>query len=179
MAAQQNVAECVAQHLPYLNRIVCGLTRFDQNADDVVQQTALKALIHAGQFRFESSSRTWLSSIAINEVRQLYRSRSRTRAVPLVTEILEADPRHSIELPDDTYEAKERDLLVRHAVSRLPQLYRSVIELCEFEQLPLKEVASKLGLSLAAVKSRRFRARQKLRLIVTMLRLKPAAQSSL
>jgi DNA-directed RNA polymerase specialized sigma24 family protein len=56
----------------------------------------------------------------------------------------------------------ERNVLVRHAVSRLPQIYRSVVELCDFERLRLNEAGRKLGLPLPAVKSRRHRARQKL-----------------
>lgn len=178
MAEQENVAECVAQHLPYLNRVVCALTHFDQNVEDIVQQTVLKALIHADQFRFESGLKTWLSSIAINEVRQAYRSRSRKRVVPLLTEIQEADRYHPFEQPKDTYEAEERDVLVRKAVSRLPELYRSVVELCDFQHLTLDEAARKLGLTLAAVKSRRLRARQKLRPIVAKLKLTPAKRIS-
>ena len=74
-----------------------------------------------------------------------------------------------VEFPKDTYEAKERDLLVRHAISRLPQSYRSVVELCDLQHLPLNEAARKLGLTLPAVKSRRHRARQKLRPFVAKL----------
>jgi len=172
MAGQQNFAECVAHHLPYLTRIVYGLTRGDEMTEDIVQQTVLKALIHADQFRFESALKTWLGSIAINEVHQLYRSKSRARVVPLLTEEVEVYRNHPVELPTDSYEAKERDSLVRHAVSCLPTSYRSVVELCDLQRLPLAEAARKLGLTVHAVKSRRHRAREKLRPFVAKLKLR-------
>jgi RNA polymerase sigma-70 factor (ECF subfamily) len=171
MAEQQNFSECVAQHLPFLNRVVWGLTRGDEMADDIVQQTILKALLHADQFRFQSTVKTWLSSIAINEVYQVYRSKWRRCAVSLRTEDGNAD-RYVAELPKNTYEVKEQAALVRDAVSRLPPPYRSVVELCDFEHLPLKEAARKLGLTVHAVKSRRHRALQKLRPLVAHLKVK-------
>ena len=165
MADQPNFAECVAQHVPYLNRMVRGIMRGDPTSEDIVQQTIFKALVHANQFRFDSSLKTWLVSIAINEVNQLYRSKWRTRAVPLTTEIPEVHRwGHVADLQNDCYEAKQRDILVRRAVSYLPGQYRSVVELCDLQSLPMKEAAHKLGLTLPAVKSRRQRARKILRL---------------
>ena len=61
MAEQQNLPDCVAQHLPFVNRLVWNLTRGDQMAEDIAQQTVLKALISADQFRFESALKTWLA----------------------------------------------------------------------------------------------------------------------
>jgi DNA-directed RNA polymerase specialized sigma24 family protein len=73
MTDQQTLTARVAQYLPYLDRFVGYLTRRDQMAEDIVQQTVLQALMHADQFRFESSLKAWLTSIATNEVRQAYR----------------------------------------------------------------------------------------------------------
>ena len=72
-ADQRNFPDCVALPLPILNRIVRRLMRGDAMTDDVVQQTVLKALTHVDQFRLESTLKTWLTSIAINEVYQAYR----------------------------------------------------------------------------------------------------------
>ncbi|HEX4164371.1 MAG TPA: RNA polymerase sigma factor [Bryobacteraceae bacterium] len=130
----------------------------------MVRQTILKAITNAHQFRFESALKTWLTSIAVNEVRQVYRSNR--RAVPLITEDLSVHRCSLLGRPKDPFEAKDRAILVRHAVSGLPQIYRSVVELCDLQCLPLKQAARELGLSLSAVKSRRYRALKKLRLIV-------------
>ncbi|HTU48442.1 MAG TPA: RNA polymerase sigma factor [Bryobacteraceae bacterium] len=169
MAEQQNFADRVALHLPVLTRVVRGLVRGDQMADDIVQQTVLKALTNSGQFRFESALKTWLTSIAMNEVRQAYRCRWRKRAVPLLTETLDVERYQPVEVPYNSYEANERDLLVRDAVSHLPHRYRSVVELCDFQSLPMIEAARKLGITLPAIKSRRHRARQKLLRLMSKL----------
>lgn len=134
--------------------------RGDEMAEDVVQQTVLKALMHVDQFRFESTLKTWLTSIAVNEVYQAYRLVSRSRAVPLTPEALDANRCQRLEFPNEAYEARERELFVRNAVSRLPQMYRSVVELCDLQSVPMKEAALKLGLTLPAVKARRHRARR-------------------
>jgi DNA-directed RNA polymerase specialized sigma24 family protein len=70
MPNQPTFANCVAQHLPFLTRVVRSLMRGDQNAEDIVQQTVFKALTNADQSRFESSLKTWLVSIALNEARR-------------------------------------------------------------------------------------------------------------
>jgi RNA polymerase sigma-70 factor, ECF subfamily len=169
MAEQQNFGDCVTQHLAFLTRMVRSLVHGDPIAEDIVQQTVLKALMNAGQFRFQSAVKTWLTSIAINEVRQAYRCRWRKRAVPLVTENFDMERWPRVEFPHHILEAEERDRLVRHAVSRLPQIYRSVVELCDLERVPLNEAARRLELTLPAVKSRHHRARQKLRLLMAKL----------
>jgi RNA polymerase sigma factor (sigma-70 family) len=171
MTEQQAFADCVAREVPFLIQYVRRLVRGNQIAEDIVQQTILKALMNADQFRFESSLTTWLTSIAVNEVRQAYRCCWKRRAVPLITEAVDVDRCQCFEFPHSSYEVKERELLVRAAVARLPQMYRSVVELCEFQQITMKEAARKLGLTMPAIKTRRRRARQKLRPLVATLRL--------
>jgi RNA polymerase sigma-70 factor (ECF subfamily) len=170
MSEQETFAARVAEHLPYLSRMVCALTRGDSASEDIVQQTMLKALVHADQFRLESTLKTWLTSIAVNEVRQVYRCKYRARLVPLVTGNLAGDRSPIVESPNASYQAREREALLRQAVSRLPEPYRCVVELCDLQCLPLEEAASRLRLTLSAIKSRQHRARRKLRPLVTALK---------
>ena len=162
MQKHPNFSNCVAQHLPFVTRVVRSVMRGDPSAEDIIQQTVLKALTNADQFRFESSLKTWLVSIAINEARQAYRCGWRRRAVSLVTESVDSIRSRPIESSNNTYQADERAVFLRKAVSRLPQAYRCVVELCDFQQMPMREAARQLGLTLPAIKSRRHRARQKL-----------------
>jgi RNA polymerase sigma-70 factor (ECF subfamily) len=150
--------------------MVRGLTRSDPMTEDIVQQTMLKALVHADQFRFDSTMKTWLTSIAVNEVRQVYRCKWRTCCVPLITENLEGDRSLRVESAGPSYQSREREVLIRQAVSRLPEPYRCVVELCDLQRLPLKEAANRLRLTVAAVKTRRQRARRKLWPFVAKLR---------
>ncbi len=122
----------------------------------------MKALTNADQFRFHSALKTWLIAIAVNEVRQTYRCGWRKRVVPLMTETLNVRRVQDVGLPHNAYEANERNLLVRDAVSRLPRMYRSVVELCDFECVPMKEAARRLRITLPALKAHRHRVRQKL-----------------
>jgi RNA polymerase sigma factor (sigma-70 family) len=87
----------------------------------------------------------------------------------LLTETLDVDRYRLLCTPKDTYEAEERRVVIREAVSRLPGIYHSVVELCDFEHLSVNEAANRLGLSSQAVKSRRHRARQILRPLVAKL----------
>jgi RNA polymerase sigma-70 factor, ECF subfamily len=168
-AKQQDFADSVAQYLPYLNRFVANITARDQIAEDVVQQTVLKALTHADQFRSESTLKTWLTSIAVNEVRQAYRVAWRSRALPLLPEPLDRGRCQRPEFSNNNYEENERGFFVRNAVSQLPEMYRTVVELCDLQCVPMREAARKLGLTLSALKSRRHRARTKLRRLVRNL----------
>jgi RNA polymerase sigma-70 factor (ECF subfamily) len=170
MPRQEEFANSVAQHLPYLKRMVRGLTRNDPMTDDIVQETVLKALAHADEFRSESTLKTWLTSIAKNELRQFYRCKWRTCSVPLITEDIESERSSQVDSPRPSYQTTDRDALLRHAVSRLPESYRSVVELCDLQRLPLEEAAARLSLTIAAVKTRRQRARKKLRPFVARLK---------
>lgn len=168
-AEEQQFADSVAQYLPYLNRFVGKLTGYDQMVEDVVQQTVLKALTHADQLRSESTLKAWLTSIAVNEVYQAYRRAWRSRVVPLMREPVDADRSQRPGFSNNAHEEQERDSFVRNAVSQLPEMYRSVVELCDLQCIPMNEVAGKLGLTLSAVKTRRHRARKKLRRLVASL----------
>ena len=101
---------------------------------------------------------------------QVYRCKWRARFVPLMTENLEGDRSPIVESPNAGYQARELEVLLRQAVSRLPEPYRRVVELCDLQCLPLKEAASRLRLTIPAIKSRRHRARRKLRPLVAALK---------
>jgi RNA polymerase sigma-70 factor, ECF subfamily len=168
MSCETPQSENIAEHLLLVKNFISRMMRGDQGAEDVVQQTMLKALARSAQFRFDSSLQTWLISIAINEVKQFYRSRSRWRATVAIDDNLEYFGSDS---PEKCYESAERDRQVRWAASKLPASYRSVVELCFFQQASLQKAAEELGVSVGAVKSRLHRARKKLLLSLRKRRL--------
>jgi|SRR3954469_21801824 len=130
----------------------------------------LKALVHADQFRFDATLKTWLVSIAMNEVRQVYRCKWSTHSVSLRTENVESDRFPVVQSPNAGYQVREREVLLRQAVSRLPEPYRCVIELRDLQCLPLMEAGSRLRLTFSAVKTRRRRARKKLSPLLSTLK---------
>jgi RNA polymerase sigma-70 factor, ECF subfamily len=170
MDKEEPFPDCVLRHLPYLRRMVRSVTRDETMTEDIVQETVLKALAHADEFQFESSLKTWLTSIAKNECRQLYRCKWRTCSVQLIADDFEDQRLSHVDSTRPSYEAAERDALIRQAVSRLPESYRSVVELCDLQRLSLQEAAARLRLTVAAVKTRLRRARKKLRPLVARLK---------
>src|SRR3954469_8488938 len=114
----------------------------------------LKALVHADQFRFDATLKTWLVSIAMNEVRQVYRCKWSTHSVSLRTENVESDRFPVVQSPNAGYQVREREVLLRQAVSRLPEPYRCVIELRDRQCLPLMEARSRSAV--APVRGSRF-----------------------
>jgi RNA polymerase sigma-70 factor (ECF subfamily) len=126
-------------------------------ADDVLQQVLLKAWHHLSTFRSESSFRTWVTSVAINEARQSYR-RERSRPLSHAFGDLNALVSQT-ESPDEALARLEAARMVRRAVAELPSKYRLVVNLCYLQQLSLREAAQWLQLTVQAVKSRLLRAR--------------------
>ena len=155
LARQQDQFEdLVKPHMNFLAGLVRKRIRNDSEADDIIQETLLKAFTHLAQFRFESSFRTWLIQIAINEIRQRYR-----RKVP------EVSIRDQFKLVDGSLspleEMEQQEAIERFhkALSRLPKTYRSVVRLRDMQEYSISEVAKLLHLSVAAVKTRYHRGR--------------------
>jgi RNA polymerase sigma-70 factor (ECF subfamily) len=133
------------------------------DSEDVFQQTICQALGKFQQFRGDSSFLTWLSSIALNEVRQFMRKRRRLASLSLDEEQLETSCRNETFVSSlDLLCRREEQENVRRAIELLPRTFRTAIELRDFNGLSLQDTAKLLNLSLPAAKSRYFRARKHL-----------------
>jgi RNA polymerase sigma-70 factor, ECF subfamily len=155
--------DSIAPHLAPLSHIVQATIRSHQDVEDIVQQTALKAFTHLEQFRFEASFRTWLIRIGLNEARQWQRKWASARFLAFDLSTLArlpiADEGHS---PLAECQRSEAVVRLRAALASLPEKYRHIIHLRYFEDLSLSEIARRLGLTMAAVKTRHLRARRKM-----------------
>jgi RNA polymerase sigma-70 factor (ECF subfamily) len=154
--------DLIAPHLSPLSRIVRAAIGAHPEVEDIVQQTALKAFTHLAQFRFEAGFRTWLIQIGVNEARQWRRKCASSRFLEFTpcafSELPIGDQSHS---PFIEYQRSEMGARLGVALARLPEKYRNVILLRDFEDLSISEVAVRLGLTVPAVKTRHRRARQK------------------
>jgi RNA polymerase sigma-70 factor, ECF subfamily len=154
-------AECFSilmdRHLVAVRELIRARVRNTTEADDVSQHVLLKVWQHLASFRSESSFRTWVTSVAINEVRQLYR-RERCRPLSHASGDLNALVSRS-ESPDDSLARLEAARMVRRAVAELPAKYRLVAKLFYLEELSLRETAQWLHLTIPAAKTRLSRAR--------------------
>ena len=140
-----------------------------EDAEDVLQESLLRAFKHLGQFRGMCSFSTWLTRIAINSaLMELRKRRARLEISHDRTDdsfgMLE-----SWEFPDLAPSPerlcadRETKVLLRGAILRLPWRYQTVAQLYHAKERPTNEIAQDLGISVAAVKSRLYRARRKLR----------------
>jgi RNA polymerase sigma factor (sigma-70 family) len=151
--------DLVRPHLPSISRLARTRVRTAPEAEDVVQQAVLQALLHLGQFRREASFRTWLSAIAINETGHFRRA----RAVAPVRSLREfrkenvVDPSGS---PETQFQRDQEIERLHQAVGRLPEKYRLMIQLRDLRELNVAETARRLSITAAAVKTRHHRARK-------------------
>jgi RNA polymerase sigma-70 factor, ECF subfamily len=128
--------------------------------EDLTQEVALKAWRYLSAFRAESSFRTWLTRVAINEVRQFQRCEFRAPSLrePPSPDILVSRD----ESPYEHFARIQKTKAVHALVNSLPARYREVVILREFEELSMLEIAERLRCTLPTVKSRLFRGRSML-----------------
>jgi RNA polymerase sigma-70 factor (ECF subfamily) len=145
------------RHLFIVKRTIRSMVRNATDADDLVQEVLLKVWRNLSTFRSEASFRTWITRVAINEALQLFR---RQRYHSRCQAAYNLDAFASFwDTPHQHLDRTETTQTVRKAMARLPEKYRRVLVLREFEQLSLLETAESLQTSVPAVKSRLFRAR--------------------
>lgn len=154
------------RHLVAVKRCIRSMVRNAADSEDLVQEVVLKVWRHLSTFRSESSFRTWLTRVAINEALQSYR---RERSKPLCQALGDFDalPSHA-ESPHQSYARIEMAQALHGAVAELPAKYRQVLTLRDFEELSAQETALRLQSSIPTVKTRLFRAR--LMLLATLRR---------
>lgn len=144
-------------------------TRSTVEVEDLVQDTFLKAYSKLETYRAESSFSTWLMRIAVNSSLDLRKrfSRSPVTSVEDPEELLGAEttgPRAGgFPAPDEGLTRAELAAVTEQALSQLPDAFRTVLVLREFEELSYVEIAEMLEISIGTVESRLFRARARFR----------------
>jgi RNA polymerase sigma-70 factor, ECF subfamily len=152
-----------------LYRLARGILRNDSEAEDVVQETYVRALTHLADFRGDSSLATWLARIAMNEA--LGRLRRQRPGVDLDSlppgtleaQIIQFPHSATSEDPEKTMAQREIQRVVEHAIDELPDLFRIVFITRVIEGMNVEETAEILGLKPETVKTRLHRARTMLR----------------
>ena len=153
--------------------------RVREDAEDIVQQTFQKAFIHLHSFEGRSSFSTWLTRIAINEALMILRRGRALREVPIDDSSAGETAASALEIPDSgpdpeaTYLQRENSEMLCSAIRRLAIGLRTAIELRDLAELSTQETASRMGLSLAAVKGRLFHGRRNLRKTLRRLGMSP------
>ena len=153
--------------LPVVARIAQALTRDGADADDLVQDTFLKAYRHWHTFVPGSDCRRWLAAICRNTV---YAQRARERWVTAVGDDQELETFAAVVLHNLARERGVEDMFARldlspaieRAIAALDPAHRSVVQLVDVDELRYEEAAEVLGIPIGTVRSRLYRARRQL-----------------
>lgn len=144
-----------------------AVLRNPADAEEAVQEAALKAFLHLSQLEDRKRFRAWLSQIVVNEAR-MFRRKLRAKLFESIDESDDDDddsvPRQFADwhdLPNEALEREQLNVAVRTAVEGLPEIYREVLLLIDGRQLAYLAVAEALGVSVGVVKTRVHRARMR------------------
>jgi RNA polymerase sigma-70 factor, ECF subfamily len=157
----------IRRHDRFLYRIARSVLLDDYEAEDVVQETFIKAFKGLKNFRGEARLSTWLTRIALNEA--LARKRRRRNTVELEalqhrTNALEPTPMIApAQDPELSTAQQQIRKLLERAIDGLPDSLRTVFVMRDVEELSTAEAARLLGLGEPTVKTRLHRARRMLR----------------
>ncbi|GBD90720.1 ECF RNA polymerase sigma-E factor [bacterium BMS3Abin04] len=128
--------------------------------DDISQDVFISAYNKLKEFRFESKFTTWLYRVTINKCRDyLRKKRVRSIFVPIKDEAYRLSTGHNTENIDIPH-------LVRKAISKLPDKLREPLILRDIDGFSYKEIAEKMNCEVGTIKSRIFRARESLKIIL-------------
>ncbi len=165
LAGEQPLFEIlIRRYNQRLFRVARSIVRNDGEAEDVMQETYVRAYAHLGQFAQRARFSTWLTRIAIHEALARARRAGRFEALD------PGEPQGKVsavsakrEDPERQAYAKEIRELLEAAIDELPVDYRSVFVMRELEEMDTAETAEALEVSEEVVKTRLHRGRQMLR----------------
>jgi RNA polymerase sigma-70 factor (ECF subfamily) len=161
--------ELVNRYERRIFRLAKNITQSDEDAEDVLQESFLKAYEHLDGFQGQSKFYTWIVRIAVNEALMKLRKRKTDRTVSLDETIDTGEENIVREIavwednPEQRYSQQEIREVLDKAILSLRPAFRTVFILRDVEDLSTEETAAVLDLSVPAVKSRLLRARLQLR----------------
>jgi RNA polymerase sigma-70 factor (ECF subfamily) len=167
--------ELVRRYEGKIFRLANHITQNREDAEDVLQETFMKAYEHLEQFKGDSKFYTWIVRIAVNQALMKLRRRKTDKSVSLDEQIDTGEDTVVREIaawgedPEQRFSREELGEILEGAIDSLEPPYRSVFVLRDVEDLSTEETAEALGLSVPAVKSRLLRARLQLREKLTRL----------
>ena len=162
-------SELVERYERKIYRLAKHITQNDEDAEDVLQESFLKAYTHLDSFQGDSKFYTWLVRIAVNEALMKLRKRKSDKTVSLDEPQDTGEDLVTREIavwdddPEKKYSREELAEILDEAVQSLKPSFRTVFVLRDIEELSTEDTAQALGISIPAVKSRLLRARLQLR----------------
>ena len=162
----ESFEELAMPHFDRLYNFACWLTQDRQEAEDLVQETYVKALKGFSSFQAGTNFRAWIYKILRNTFLT-----SRTGLKAAVTVPIDGEEGDEVlpaatETPESLLLQRSDGQLVQQALEQLPVPHREVLLLCEVEEMSYQEISAALAIPMGTVMSRLSRARQALRAAV-------------
>lgn len=165
-------ATLLSRHQASIVNLARALTAGDGEADDLAQETFIRAYKAIGRFRGDSTFRTWLHRVAVNVIQTHLKQRARRRRWfgPSLDE-RDADGRQqaAMAVPATIEDATARREVIDRALATLPADMRMAVTLRDVHGFDYAEIATMLDVPIGTVESRIFRARQRLRPLLAPL----------
>lgn len=152
----QEFEEVYQQYFTKVYRFLLGITGNEHMADELTQETFLRALLNKATYREQGYMLTWLCTIAKN----LWLKECRRHRFDALPQEEMPDPSPT---PEQHLEQQEQRQAMQRALLELPEEYRDVVLLHIYAELPLKEIAAMKGKSESWGKVTFYRAKQQLR----------------
>jgi RNA polymerase sigma-70 factor (ECF subfamily) len=160
-------SELIRRHITACTKVAYSIVRNETEAEDEVQNACWKAYVHLGQFQKDAKFSTWLTRIVVNQclmrLRQVRRARLVSIDEPVEEDARRTELRDVRSTPEQAVSDVQVSAVMTREIRRIPPLLRHVFVLRDVEDLPMEDVADRLGISVAAAKSRLLRARQELK----------------
>lgn len=153
--------QLVDKHKTKIYYTACRLTGNHSDADDLAQETFIRAYRGLGKFKGQSSFSTWLHRILINCCMDLWRKRKQRGNDIQFDEALLLEDRGRV-AARDAAELSELQSAVAEAIESLPSKHRMALVLHEFDNLAHEEIARVMGCSVGTARSRLHYARMKM-----------------
>lgn len=158
---QQEFEALVEPHVRMLLRVARRLVWDSAEAEDLVQETCLKAFRALHQFCPGSNGKAWLVTILLNTFRDRARKAHRTPQLLSFDEIAAfVRLRHPTPTPEEAATQNHLRHMVRLAIDDLPPEFRLVVLLADVEGFSYQEIADTVGCPMGTVMSRLYRGRQ-------------------
>lgn len=164
--------QMVNRYSPQIYGLLYRITKDPEEASDITQDTFLRAFKGITKFRGDSSVKTWLYRIAINQSRNRFhwwKRRKRHKTVSLddpagstdrpLTDVIPG----SALTPEEDALRREQGVLLESAIRKLPEHFREAVVLCDVQGFAYEEIASILEINVGTVKSRISRGRSAIR----------------
>lgn len=165
---QKAYRELTERHRPAIFHIIYKIVRDRETANDLAQETFMKAFSSLATYRSEYRFSTWLYKIAANCSIDFLRKK-RIQALSLDRNLEDESGSREMDVPDYSYhpgrdlERKEQRFSIKEAIESLPEKYQEVIIYRHQDDKSYEEIADLLDIPLGTVKARIFRARELLK----------------